>query len=249
MENKVLATVNGAPIYTSDVDAFLEGLGQRAQMYNNPEGRKIILEQLINSKLFLIDAQRNLLEAEADFQTQLRRLKENLLTNYAVEKVVSSVRVSDAEAREYYDAHPEQFVGQETVDASHILVESEELALSVYEKIASGALSFEDAAKEYSSCPSKANGGSLGEFGRGQMVPEFDKAVFDMEIGEVTATPVQTQFGYHLIRLNDKKAAEAVTFDSVKDALAEKLLADKQQKAYESRVNQLKIAYPVDKML
>ncbi len=249
MENKVLATVNGAPIYASDVDEFLEGLGQRAQMYNNPEGRTIILEQLINSKLFLIDAQRNLLEAEADFQKQLRRLKENLLTNYAVEKVVSSVRVSDTEAQEYYDAHPEQFVGEEKVEASHILVQSEELALSVYEKIASGALSFEDAAKEYSSCPSKANGGSLGEFGRGQMVPEFDKAVFDMQVGEVTATPVQTQFGYHLIRLDSKKAAETVAFETVKAALCEKLLADKQQKAYESRVNQLKIAYPVDKML
>ena len=249
MENKVLATVNGAPIYVSDVDEFLAGLGQRAQMYNNPEGRTIILEQLINSKLFLVDAQRNLLEGEAEFQKQLRRLKENLLTNYAVEKALASVRVTDAETREYYDAHPEQFAGEEKVDASHILVESEELALSVYEKIASGALSFEDAAREYSSCPSKANGGSLGEFGRGQMVPEFDRAVFDMEVGEITATPVQTQFGYHLIRVNQKKAAETVSFDTVKDALTEKLLADKQQKAYESRVNQLKIAYPVDKMI
>ena len=249
MENKILATVNGAPIYASDVDDFLATLGQRAQMYDNPEGRAIVLEQLINSKLFLVDAQRNLLEGEAEFQKQLRRLKENLLTNYAVEKAIASVRVSDDEARAYYDQNPDQFAGDEKVDASHILVASEELALTVYEKIASGELTFEAAAEEYSSCPSKANGGSLGEFGRGQMVPEFDHAVFAMEVGEVTATPVQTQFGYHLIRVNAKKAAEPVAFETVKAALCEKLLADKQQKAYESRVNQLKIAYPVDKMI
>ncbi len=81
------------------------------------------------------------------------------------------------------------------------------------------------------------------------MVPEFDRAVFSMEVGTVTETPVQTQFGYHLIRLDKKSGGETMPFETVKASLTEKLLADKQQKAYESRVNQLKIVYPVDKML
>ena len=75
MDNKILATVNGSPIYESEVDEFLEGLGQRGQAYNNPEGRAIVLEQLINSRLFLIDAQKNLLEGDPAFQAQLRKLK------------------------------------------------------------------------------------------------------------------------------------------------------------------------------
>ena len=249
MDNKILATVNGAPITTADVDAFLSGLGQRGQMYNNPEGRAIVLDQLINQKLFLIDAQRNLLEAEPAFQAQLKKLKESLLTNYAVEKLINPITVSDAEAKAYYDENPTAFIGKESVEASHILVDTEEKAREIYAKIAGGELTFEDAAREYSSCPSKENGGSLGEFGRGQMVPEFDRAVFSMEVGTVTENPVQTQFGYHLIRLEKKSGGETMPFDTVKASLCDKLLADKQQKAYESRVNQLKIVYPVDKML
>ena len=78
------------------------------------------------------------------------------------------------------------------------------------------------------------------------MVPEFDAAVFAMEVGEVTKAPVQTQFGYHLIRLNSKKEGETMPLDSIKERLGQQLLGQKQQKAYESRINQLKILYPVD---
>ena len=248
MENKILATVNGSPIYEIEVDEFLEGLGQRGQAYNNPEGRTIILEQLINSRLFLIDAQKNLLEGDPAFQAQLRKLKASLLTNFAVEKHLSTVKVTDAEVEEFYNTHPEAFVQGDTVNASHILVDSAELAGEIYAKITSGELTFEDAAAQYSSCPSKENGGSLGDFGKGQMVPEFDKAVFAMEVGEITETPVQTQFGYHLIRLNAKNAGQTVALDEVRDALKGKLLEEKQQSAYESRVNQLKIVYPVEKL-
>ena len=248
MENKILATVNGSPIYESEVDEFLEGLGQRGAAYNNPQGREIILEQIINSRLFLIDAQKNLLEADPAFAAQLRKLKMQLLTNFAVEKHLSGVKVTDEEVEAFYNEHPEAFMQGETVNASHILVATEEEALSVYAKISSGEMTFEDAAKEYSSCPSKENGGSLGDFGRGQMVPEFDTAVFAMEVGEVTATPVKTQFGFHLIRLNGKNPSTQVALDEIREALKGKLLEEKQQQAYESRVNQLKIVYPVEKV-
>ncbi|MBR2611469.1 MAG: peptidyl-prolyl cis-trans isomerase, partial [Clostridia bacterium] len=153
MENKVLATVNGSPIYESEVDEFLEGLGQRGAAYNNPQGREIILEQIINSRLFLIDAQKNLLEADPAFTAQLRKLKMQLLTNFAVEKHLSTVKVTDEEVEAFYNEHPEAFMQGETVNASHILVATEEEALSVYAKIAGGEMTFEDAAKEYSSCP------------------------------------------------------------------------------------------------
>ena len=116
-------------------------------------------------------------------------------------------------------------------------------------KIESGAITFEDAAKEYSSCPSKENGGSLGDFTRGQMVPEFDTAVFEMAVGEITKTPVQTQFGYHLIRLNSKNEGETMQFEQIKDKITKQLLGQKQQKAYESKINQLKILFPVDTLL
>jgi peptidyl-prolyl cis-trans isomerase C len=247
MENKILATVGGTPITTNDVDEFLLGLGQKANSYNNPEGRAMILKQLIDSKLLLLDAKRNLLEGEADFRAQLAKLKDNLLANYAAEKAIANVKsVTEDDIVKFYNENQDKFSSGEVVNASHILVDSEEKALEIYEKITNGSTTFADAAKEYSSCPSKENGGSLGEFTRGQMVPEFDEAVFSMEVGEITKTPVKTQFGYHLIMLNSKNESTVAELSEVKENIRAYLENERQRQAYETKINQLKIMYPVD---
>ena len=245
MADKILATVGNISITENDVNEFLAGLGQRGQAYNNPEGRRAILNQIIGNKLLLLDAQRNLYEAEPEFKALLARLKNDLLTNYATEKLFATITVSDAEARKYYDDNKASLGGGETVNASHILVDSEEKALEIYEEIKAGK-SFEDAAKEYSSCPSKQNGGNLGKFGRGQMVPEFDSAVFTMEVGEITSVPVKTQFGYHLIKLISKGEAQAPKYEEIEAEIKNALLGEKRHSAYTSKINQLKILYPVD---
>lgn len=244
--NNVLAVVGGKQITNEDVDAMIASMGQQGQAYMSPQGRAMILEELIAQKLLLLDATRNLYEREAAFKEQLARVKEDLLINYAVGKVVSGVRVTDDEAKKYFEDNAEQFMGQEQVSASHILVDSEGKANELLAKITAGEISFEDAAREHSSCPSSQQGGSLGEFGRGQMVPEFDTACFEMEVGEVKG-PVQTQFGYHLIRLDGKKAAEPLHFGDVREALVRQLTMEKQQAAYRSKINQLKILYPVER--
>ena len=107
-------------------------------------------------------------------------------------------------------------------------------------------MSFADAAKEHSSCPSGQRGGNLGDFGRGQMVPEFDKAVFELEVGEVTKTPVKTQFGYHLIKLNSKSEASVMPYEQIAPRLSDMVLNEKRREAYERKINQLKILYPVE---
>ena len=247
MENKILATVNGMAITEAEVTKFLQGMGQQGQAYNNPEGRKAILNELVAQKLLLLDAQKNLLEAEPAFKEQLAKLKDNLLASYAAEKAISAVSVSDKEARDYYEENKDKFNQGETVNASHILVDSEEKALELLAKIKSGEISFEDCARENSSCPSGGQGGNLGDFTRGQMVPEFDVAVFAMEEGEITETPVQTQFGYHLIKLNKKNAATIPAFEEIAGEIKQGLLGEKRQRAYESKINQLKILFPVDK--
>lgn len=244
--DKILANVGPLTVKESEVEEFLLSLGQRGQQYNNPQGRKVILEQIIGNKLLLLDARKNLYETEPEFKAELARLKENLLVNYAGNKVISAVTVSDKEIEAYYEENKNQFGGGETVNASHILVDSEEKALEILAAIKSGEISFEDAAKAHSSCPSGQRGGNLGDFGQGQMVPEFDSAVFSMEVGEITETPVKTQFGYHLIKLNAKNEESIPSLEEVKPQLKEMLLRDKQHKAYESRINQLKLLYPVD---
>ena len=246
MDNKILANVGGIAITNAEIDEFLAGLGQRGQAYNTPEGRAAILNQVVANKLLLLDARKNLLEMEPEFKAQLAKFKENLLVSYATEKAIASVTVSDKEVEDYYNANSERFMGDEAVSASHILVATEEEAREIYGRIASGESTFEEEALAHSTCPSKANGGNLGEFGRGQMVPEFDRAVFAMEVGEITSEPVQTQFGYHLIKLNEKKEAAITPLAEIQNELKMALLDEKKHQAYESKINQLKILFPVD---
>ena len=244
--DKILAKVGALTVTEREVDEFLAELGQRGQGYNTPEGRKAILEQIISSKLLLLDARHNLLETEPEFKAELAKLRENLLINYAGNKVLAAVKVSDEDVKKYYEDNLDKFKQGETVNADHILVESEEKALEILAKIESGETSFGDAAREYSSCPSGQRGGNLGDFGRGQMVPEFDKAVFELNEGEITKTPVKTQFGYHLIKLNSKTEAAAMPYEQIAPQLTEMVLNEKRREAYERKINQLKILYPVE---
>lgn len=243
---KILASVMGKKITEADVDEFIASLGQRAQSYMNPEGKAIILDELINQQLLLLDAQRNFYEADPVFKAELAKRKEHLLISFAVEKTVGNVKATEADAKAYYDANSEQFIQGETVNASHILVDDEDQARDILAKIEGGELSFEDAAQQFSKCPSSQKGGNLGDFGQGQMVPEFDQVCFTMEVG-ATVGPVKTNFGYHIIRLNAKNPAQTVPFEQVKAQVIEHVTADKQRAAYQSKINQLKILYQVDK--
>ncbi len=245
-EDKVLASVGGKNITEHDVDMMIAQLGQRGQGYNNPQGRAMLLDQLINRRLFLMDATRNMYEREPQFKEQMQRLKEDLLTSYAMQKSLEKVTVTEADAKTYYENNRDKFVAGMTFNASHILVDSEEKASEILAQIKAGEITFEAAAAEHSTCPSGKQGGSLGDFGSGQMVPEFENACAAMEVGEISA-PVATQFGFHLILLNKKEDGGEMPFDEIKDNLMEALREEKQQAAYQSKVNQLKILYPVDK--
>ncbi len=244
MEN-ILAKVGSLTVTDREVEEFLAELGQRGKSYNSPEGRKAILEQLIASKLLLIDARHNLYETEPEFKAELARVRESLLINYAGSKVLSSVKVTDDEAQAYYEKNKDQFLGDDSANADHILVETEEQAAEILEKINTGAITFADAAKEYSSCPSRERGGNLGDFNRGQMVPEFDEAVFSMSEDEISP-PVKTQFGYHIIKLNKKTVAEIIPYEEIEGEIKNMLLGEKKREAYDRKINQLKILYPVE---
>lgn len=244
---QVLAQVGGKPITEGDVTRFIQAMGRNGQAYNNPKGRAAVLEQMIAQRLFLLDAQRNLYEREPAFKAQLAAVKEQLLMEYAITKCIQSVRVTEEEVRAYYDAHKDDLQAEESVNASHILVDSEEKANSILADIRAGKISFEDAARQYSTCPSGKQGGSLGDFARGQMVPEFDQAVFALQEGELTG-PVKTQFGYHLIRMNKKNEATPISYADIREELYQQVMQEKQQEAYQKKINQLKILYPVDKM-
>lgn len=245
MENKVLAKVDGKEITQADLSFMKSNLSpQVAQQFLGPEGEKHLLNELINQKLLLLDALDKKMDTEAEFLSELEKLKENLLTQYAVKKVIDSTVVSDDEAKKFYDENPEFFVSPEQIRASHILVEDEEKANELHSKIESGE-DFAAIAAECSTCPSAAAGGDLNYFSRGQMVPEFEDAAFELEIGAVSK-PVKTQFGYHIIQLTDKKEPVAHDFTSVYPNIIQNLTAQKQQETYMKFIDSLKSNHKVE---
>ena len=128
------------------------------------------------------------------------------------------------------------------MQAKHILVEDEDKCTDILNSIVSGEISFEEAAKQHSTCPSGQQGGDLGEFGHGQMVKEFDEAAFAAEPGKVVG-PVKTQFGYHLIKVEDKKDAETSVYEDVADTIKNIILQQKRNDVYGNKIAELKEKY------
>lgn len=242
--NKVLATVNGREITQDIVMGFLNELGpQTAMQFQSPEGIKKVVEELINQEMLLLDAKENNFQDEEKFKEELEKFKEGLLKQYAVNKILMDVQVSEDEMKDYFEKNRQMFDQQESITSSHILVDTKEEAEKIIKEIEDGK-TFEQAAGEFSSCPSKAQGGNLGESTRGKMVPEFEDAAFAMEVGTISE-PVKTEFGYHIIKLNDKKEAASSEYEDVKEQVRSQLLGQKQQQAYIDKTEALKGKYEV----
>ena len=239
MENKVLALVGDREIRQSDFDTLLQQIGpQRAMQFQSPEGQKQLLDELIHQELFLIDGKEGKIDETEEFKQELEFVKENMIKQFAIRNLLDSVKVEDNEIEEFYGSNAEMFKNPESVTASHILVDSEDKANEILEEL-KGDKSFEEAAKEYSSCPSSENGGDLGNFTKGRMVPEFENAAFGMAVNEISGV-VPTQFGFHIIKVTEKQEADQKSLEEAKEEIANTVLLQKQQEVYLTRVDEIK---------
>ena len=244
MEKKILAKVGKKEITNLDVQGAIQGLDPfQAQQFQTEEGQKYVLDDLINQELLYMYAKDNKIDQDEEFRTEMKRVEENVLKQYVINKILTSVKLTEEEKKAFFEAQKQSFSKPETASAKHILVDSEEKANDILGKINAGEVSFEDAAKEHSTCPSKDAGGDLGTFGRGQMVPEFENAVFNMNNGEVSG-PVKTQFGYHLIKLENKNESSIPEYDEVAEEVGKTLLFQKQGEVYQQKLNEVKEKYP-----
>ena len=244
MEKKILAKVGQKEITNLDVQGAIQGLDPfQAQQFQTEEGQKYVLDDLINQELLYMYAKDNKIDQDEEFRTEMKRVEENVLKQYVINKILTSVKLTEEEKKAFFEAQKQSFSKPETASAKHILVDSEEKANDILGKINAGEVSFEDAAKEHSTCPSKDAGGDLGTFGRGQMVPEFENAVFNMNNGEVSG-PVKTQFGYHLIKLENKNESSIPEYDEVAEEVGKTLLFQKQGEVYQQKLNAVKEKYP-----
>lgn len=244
MDNKVLAVVNGREITEMDMEQAISRFSpERRAGFNSPEGRRQLLEQLISWELFYDYGVEKELEKSEEFKLQIEEARKAILTQLSIQKAISGISISEEEIREYYKNNEEAFVEPEQVSARHILVDSEKKAEEVIELIANG-MTFEEAAGLFSSCPSKAQGGSLGYFSRGMMVPEFEKAAFELEVGKLSQ-PVKSQFGYHIIMVEDKVSEHSRPLEEAASEISSYLLQEKQNAAYGELLNELRGRYSV----
>ena len=243
MSKEVLAVVAGEEITQEQFDLFVQGLPREQQSYlANPQFKAQCLEQLVALYLFAKKGEELKLEESEEYIKIITNAKRDILAQMAMREALKDVDVTEEEMKTFYDENQSHYEKAPTVSAKHILVDSEEKCNEILAQITSGEKEFEAAAQESSSCPSGQRGGSLGEFGKGQMVPEFEKAAFEAEVGQVVG-PVQTQFGYHLIKVESKNEGSIASFEEVKESIRKTLLQQKQGKLYSETIDELKEKY------
>lgn len=240
--SETIAVIAGKEIKEADFEAFLKGVPKEQQPYlSNPQFREQFKEQFLALHMFAQLGEDEKMNETDAFKVMMENATRDILAQLAVNSIMKNVTVTEEECRAYYDANSQHFTKGATVSAKHILTDSEEKCGDIRKEI-EGGKAFEEAAQEYSTCPSGSRGGDLGEFGKGQMVPEFEKAAFEGEIGQVIG-PVKTQFGYHLIKVEKKNEASVSSFEEVKDTIRRNLMQQKQSEAYKAKVAEMKEKY------
>lgn len=233
-----------------------------------------VLNQLIVNKLIELDAEKQgikvsneeleeemeqyygLYGGEQNFTSliemsgfKVEDFKEDVKRSILLDKILEErIEITEEEMKEYFEENKDQFKVEEQVEASHILVEDKETAFEVINKLNNGE-DFAELAAEYSiDNQTKDNGGELGYFGRGEMVKEFEDAVFALEINEISA-PVETQYGFHVIKKTDYKPAEEANFDNSKEEIKQILLDEKKDAEYQEWLQEKMKEYKVENKL
>jgi len=246
-----IVTVNGKDITQDDVyGALMQGTqGQYNQLppAKQTELSQRVVNQMVSDELIYGDAKKSGVLKSKDFKDGFKKAQEALKKSIAIQiwkkNQYDKVKVSQKELKKSYKENKDEFVFQEEVRASHILVKTEDEAKAIIKELSSLKgeklkAKFAELAKVKSTGPSGPNGGDLNYFRKGQMVPAFDKEVFNMKVGTITKNPVKTQFGYHVILLTDKKSAKQATFEEARPTLENRL---KQEKAMKSMEKKMKV--------
>lgn len=218
-DDPVVAKVNGKNILRSDVVEFLGALPPQMRQMPMENLFPMALEQVINSTIVEQKAEKTDVANDPEVAKRMIEAKQQIIRAVFMEHEIEK-NLSDARIKKAYDKLVAEQAKVEEIKARHILVEKEDQAKDIIKKLSEGA-KFEDLAKEYSKdTANKASGGDLGYFTKDAMVPEFADAVFKMKKGEVSKSPVKTQFGYHVVEVEDRRARPAPDFELVKPQIA-----------------------------
>jgi len=230
----VIARVNGIDIKQSDLALAEEDVG--AEMQGSPPDakREQLIAYLADVIMVTQEAEKKKIAENPDFKRRLAFLRNKLLMGFELQEEAKAAVSENGMQQTYQDA-VKSMAGQEEVRARHILVESEDEAKTILTELKGGA-DFATLAKEKSKDPGAAQGGDLGYFSKEQMVPEFADVAFKMYAGQLS-NPVKTQFGWHIIKVEDKRVREAPEFDKVRDQI-ESYMMRKAQTDYVTKLRQ-----------
>lgn len=236
-----LATVNGKPLTEADMKLAETEIGPDIASLPDATKRRVLIEYLIENQLFSEAAEADKLAAGAAFEERMQYWRRRALRDLYFDKAVKG-GVAEAEAKKFYDDQVKAIKPEEEVHARHILVEKKELAVELADKVKKGG-DFAALAKEHSKDPgSKEQGGDLGFFGKGQMVPAFEDAAFKLTKDQVSE-PIETQFGWHVIKVDELRVRPVPGFDAVKERIIASLTQQKAQQVGTDLRTKAKIEY------
>jgi peptidyl-prolyl cis-trans isomerase C len=238
--DKVIARVNGIDIKAGDLTLADEDLGGNLPMTGDAR-RDYLTRYLIDMQLIVQAADSKKLGDDEDFKRRLSYARSKLLMERFLQ-TEGKAAVSDAALHDLYQQVSKEMAGEQEVHARHILVATEDDAKAVYDQLRKGA-DFATLAKEKSKDPSSSEGGDLGYFTRDRMVPEFADAAFKLQVGQIS-DPVKTEFGWHIIKVEDKRNRPIPEFDKVKDQL-ENMVA---RKALSEQVAKLRADAKIERL-
>lgn len=239
--DKVVATIDGKPVSEADLALAQASVDQQYAQLPPEQRRAAAFMAIMEIRLLADRAVAEGLDKDPDFQRRMAFLEQRALHSEVIDKDVGA-KITDQEVRARYDKQISETPPVNEVKARHILVPTQEEAVAIIGQLDGGA-DFVALANEHTTDPSgKTTGGDLGYFAPGQMVPEFEKAAFALELGAYTKEPVQSQFGWHVIKIEDKRAQQPPAFDTVKDQFRNLVFREK----YFAMVNDLRKAAKVD---
>ncbi|SNS63095.1 peptidyl-prolyl cis-trans isomerase C [Noviherbaspirillum humi] len=221
-----LAVVNGKPVPSSRADAMIKQLTSQGQP-DSPQLRNMVKEELINREILMQEADKQGLSNSPEVKNQVEIARQSIVIRSLVSDYLKKNPVSDADIKAEYDKFKAQ-AGDKEYHARHILVEKEEDAKAIITKLKGGA-KFEDLAKQSKDPGSANNGGDLDWASPASFVKPFSDAMTGLQKGQITEAPVKTQFGYHVIKLEDVRAAKVPSLEEVKPQIAEALQQKKLQ--------------------
>jgi peptidyl-prolyl cis-trans isomerase C len=236
----VVATVNGSPITTSQVDVMVRQSTAQGQP-DSTDLRNKIIENLAVQTLLAQEAVKKGLDKKPETQSQLELVKKSVIANAFVQDYVKNNPVTDEMAKAEYEKIKKQRSGNE-YKARHILVAKESDAKDIIAKLKKDPKQFAALANQYSIDPgSKSNGGDLGWFDPHKMVPEFGAALAKLGKGQITQEPVKSQFGYHVIMLEDSRPVQIPSFDEIKDQMKRQMQQQNLQRLLDEMKSKAKI--------